>query len=37
MSGAAAKLMWAKYQEENRFPRAAEMPRFSFSQTGING
>jgi Zn-dependent peptidase ImmA (M78 family) len=30
MSGAAAKVMWAKYQDENRFPGAASLPRFSF-------
>jgi transcriptional regulator with XRE-family HTH domain len=30
MTGAAAKVMWSKYREENRFPNAAEMPRFSF-------
>lgn len=34
MTGAAAKVMWSKYRDENRFPRAAEMPRFSFAQTG---
>jgi len=28
MTGAAAKVMWTKYQTEGRFPRAAEMPRF---------
>ena len=32
MTGAAAKVMWSKYQKEKRFPRAAEMPRFSFDQ-----
>jgi transcriptional regulator with XRE-family HTH domain len=29
MTGAAAKVMWAKYLAENCFPRAAEMPRFA--------
>ena len=28
MTGSAAKVMWAKYLTEDRFPRAAEMPRF---------
>jgi transcriptional regulator with XRE-family HTH domain len=28
MTGAAAKVMWAKYLAEDRFPCAAEMPRF---------
>lgn len=28
MTGAAANVMWAKYRDEGRFPRAAEMPRF---------
>lgn len=32
MSGAAAKLMWSKYREENRFPIAAVTPRFSFTE-----
>ena len=32
MSGAAAKVMWAKYREENRFPNAAFVPRFSFTE-----
>jgi Zn-dependent peptidase ImmA (M78 family) len=32
MTGAAAKVMWAKYREEGRFPSAAEMPRFSFNE-----
>jgi Zn-dependent peptidase ImmA (M78 family)/transcriptional regulator with XRE-family HTH domain len=30
MTGAAAKVMWSKYREENRFPSAAITPRFSF-------
>jgi Zn-dependent peptidase ImmA (M78 family)/transcriptional regulator with XRE-family HTH domain len=34
MTGAAAHVMWAKYREENRFPDAAEMSRFSFPQQG---
>jgi len=34
MTGAAAKVMWSKYREENRFPSAAEMPRFFFEQAG---
>jgi hypothetical protein len=29
MTGAAAKVMWAKYLAEDYFPRAAEMPRFA--------
>jgi hypothetical protein len=29
MTGAAAKVMWAKYLAEERFPYAAEMPRFA--------
>lgn len=32
MTEAAAKVMWTKYREENRFPDAAEMPRFSLSK-----
>jgi Zn-dependent peptidase ImmA (M78 family)/transcriptional regulator with XRE-family HTH domain len=32
MTGAAAKVMWTKYLTEDRFPNAAEMPRFSFSE-----
>ena len=35
MTGVAAKVMWSKYLEENRFPRAAEMPRFSFPQNAL--
>jgi transcriptional regulator with XRE-family HTH domain len=37
MTGGAAKVMWTKYREENRFPNAAEMPRFSFPQNGLSG
>jgi Zn-dependent peptidase ImmA (M78 family) len=29
MTGAAAKVMWAKYVAEDCFPCAAEMPRFA--------
>jgi Zn-dependent peptidase ImmA (M78 family) len=36
ITDAAADVMWAKYLEENRFPAAAFVPRFSFPQNALS-